>query len=63
MPPGERAIAGHVEQLRAHHQLADVARLHEAGAGVVGFVADDAIELGRDARRSRGSSASRAPAS
>ena len=43
---GDGAVGGDVEQLRAVLQLADVGQLHEAGAGVVRLVAEDAIELG-----------------
>ena len=41
-----RAVGVDVEQLRAVFQLAEIRELHEARAGVVGLVADDAIELG-----------------
>ena len=44
---GMRAIGGDVHQLRAVFQLAEILERDEARAGVVGFVADDAIELGR----------------
>ena len=44
--PRAGLVAGDVEQLGAVLELADVGHLHEARAGVVGFVADDAIEFG-----------------
>ena len=45
-PAGQGAVGGDVNQLGVVLQRADVGQLDEAGAGIVGLVAEDAIELG-----------------
>jgi len=44
---GDVRVEGHVEQLGAVLQVAEVAGLHKTGAGVIALVTEDAVEFQR----------------